>query len=174
MAVLKAAELQLPGQRGLAFSGLQRWWALPGSASSGRQLPGMLPGWTWGWQLCYLLALTTLQLPSASKGSPAAAAKPPTPCPGPGKGTFQELYGPALLSSLHSQPPRHQVSTLSSNLGRKRGCGLEMERGKKAALILKMGFPLVLDIWLFKPYTPATDSSFCFPFTTPTLRKRFA
>lgn len=38
-------------------------------ASSGRQLPGMLPGRMWGWNLCYLLALTTLQLSMASKGT---------------------------------------------------------------------------------------------------------
>lgn len=108
-------------------------------ASSGRQLPGMLPGWMWGRKLCYLLALTTLQLSSASKGNPAAAARPPTHCPQSGKGTFQEVYGSGLLSSLHSPSPQDKVSMLTSNPGRNHGHGLVMEHSTKAALILMVG-----------------------------------
>lgn len=132
-------------------------------ASSGRQLPGMLPGCMWGWQLCYLLALTKLQLSKASKRNPAAAARPPTHCPQPGKGTFHGFMAlvhgaePGLLSSLHSQPPQHKVSTLTSNREEMWAWPNDGAR-HKSCFNLDAGLPLVLDIWLVKPYIP--DSSF--------------
>lgn len=130
-----------------------------------------------GGETCYLLALTMLQLSRASKRNPAAAARPPIHCPQPGKGTFHGFIAlvhgaePGLLSSLHSQPPQHEVSTLTSNREETWSWPSGGTR-HKSCFNLDAGLPLVLDIWFFKTYIP--DSSFCFPFTTPALKKRFA
>lgn len=84
-----------PPKGGLLSQAVLPW----GEASPGRQLPGMLPGWVWGWELCYLLALTTLQLPRASKGTLQLLPGHPLTAHSPGREHSRRLTEHSLVCS---------------------------------------------------------------------------